>query len=98
MATILQAAGAHTQNADARRPSRRRARAIFYRDRTAKRVFTLKRVLRLLGALTVAAVVATAATFAYLYVHYSEVVDARVRLRRLRQDFTCSQGKALAEF
>src|SRR5215207_8950993 len=78
MATILQAAGARSQHADARRPSRRRARATFYRDKTVERVFTLRRVLRALGALTVAAVVVTAATFAYLYVHYSEVVDARL--------------------
>jgi penicillin-binding protein 1B len=78
MATIFQAAGAHTQQADARRPSRRRAGATFYRDRTVERVFTLRRVLRAFGALTVAAVVVTAAAFAYLYVHYSEVVDARL--------------------
>lgn len=51
---------------------------MFYRDRAVERVFTLRRVLRVLGALTVAATVVTAAAFAYLYVHYSEVVDARL--------------------
>jgi penicillin-binding protein 1B len=35
-------------------------------------------VLRFVGALTVAAVVVTAAAFAYLYSHYSKVVDARL--------------------
>src|SRR5215207_5211699 len=78
MATTLQAAGARSQNADARRPSRRRARATFYRDKGRRRVFTFGRVLRVFGALTVAAVVVTAVAFAYLYVHYSEVVDARL--------------------
>src|ERR1051325_1864815 len=54
------------------------ARATFYRDKVVVRVFTLRRVLRVLGALTVIAVVATAAAFAYLYTHYSKVVDARL--------------------
>ncbi len=65
-------------DAGARRQSRRRVRATFYRDKAVKRVFTLRRVLRVFGALTAAAVVVTAAAFAYLYVHYSEVVDARL--------------------
>jgi penicillin-binding protein 1B len=50
----------------------------FYRDKSKRRIFTLKRALRLFGALIVAAVVATAAAFAYLYSHYSKVVDARL--------------------
>jgi penicillin-binding protein 1B len=58
--------------------SLRAARATFYSDKVVVRVFTLKRVLRVFGALTVAAVVATASTFAYLYSHYSKVVDARL--------------------
>jgi penicillin-binding protein 1B len=74
MATSLQAAGSRSHNSDARR----RARAVLYRDGGGRRVFTLGRVLRVFGALTVAAVVVTAAAFAYLYVHYSEVVDARL--------------------
>jgi penicillin-binding protein 1B len=78
MATSLQASSAQSQITDAGRPSRRRARAILYRDKGVRRVFTLKRVLRLLGALTVAAVVATTAAFAYLYSYYSKVVDARL--------------------
>ncbi|HEX8148266.1 MAG TPA: PBP1A family penicillin-binding protein [Pyrinomonadaceae bacterium] len=79
MATSLQAAGANPHTRDARRPGRRRARATFYHDRgVGRRAFTLRRVLRIFGALTVAAVVAAAAAFAYLYTHYSEVVDARL--------------------
>lgn len=54
------------------------ARSTFYHERAVVRVFTLKRVLRVFGALTVAAVVATAGAFAYLYSHYSKVVDARL--------------------
>ncbi|MBV8858207.1 MAG: PBP1A family penicillin-binding protein [Acidobacteria bacterium] len=76
MATTLQAAGAELHTTDARRPTRRRA--TFYRDGSVRRVFTLRRALRVLGALIVAAVVATAAAFAYLYSHYSKVVDARL--------------------
>src|SRR5215212_1154485 len=76
MATSIEAAGARLRTAGARRPARRRA--TFYRDRSVKSVFTLGRVLRVFGALTVAAVVATAAAFAYLYSHYSKVVDARL--------------------
>ena len=74
MATSLQAAGvkSHTKGA------RLRARATFYRDKGGRRVFTLGRVLRVCGALIVAAVVATAGAFAYLYSHYSKVVDARL--------------------
>src|ERR1044072_5148685 len=78
MATILQVPGADSRDAGARRSSRRRIRATFYRDKAVKRVFTLRRVLRVFGALTAAAVVVTAAAFAYLYIHYSEVVDARL--------------------
>src|SRR5215203_6521988 len=81
MATIIQTAGADSAHAEARRPSRRRVRAKFYQDRTGRRIFTFitfRRVLRVFGALTVAAVVVTAAAFAYLYIHYSEVVDARL--------------------
>src|SRR5215212_2963062 len=74
MATSLRAAGVKLHTKDARR----RARATFYQDKAGRRVFTLKRVLRLFGALIVAAVVATAAAFAYLYTHYSKVVDARL--------------------
>jgi penicillin-binding protein 1B len=74
MATSLQAVGSKSHNADARR----RERAVLYRDGAGRRLFTLGRVLRVFGALTVAAVVVTAAAFAYLYVHYSEVVDARL--------------------
>ncbi|HEX8186920.1 MAG TPA: hypothetical protein VF586_01130, partial [Pyrinomonadaceae bacterium] len=78
MATGLQAAGANLHTGGARLPGRRRARATFYRDRGGRRVLTLGRALRVFGALTVAAVVAAAAAFAYLYSHYSEVVDARL--------------------
>jgi penicillin-binding protein 1B len=78
MATSLQAAGAKLHTTDARRPTRRRARAILYRDKGGRRVFTLGRALRVVVALTVAAVVATAGAFAYLYSHYSKVVDARL--------------------
>ncbi|MDT5269329.1 MAG: penicillin-binding protein [Acidobacteriota bacterium] len=74
MATSLQVAGAKLHTTDARR----RARATFFPDKGVKRVFTFRRVLRVLSALTVAAVVAIAATFAYLYSHYSKVVDARL--------------------
>ncbi|HEX8292574.1 MAG TPA: PBP1A family penicillin-binding protein [Pyrinomonadaceae bacterium] len=77
MATSLRAADAGLHIRDARRP-RRRARATFYRDGGERRVFTFGRVLRVAAALTVAAVVATAAAFAYLYSHYSKVVDARL--------------------
>jgi penicillin-binding protein 1B len=74
MATSLQAAGAklHTTNA------RRRARSSFYEDKGKRRVFTFRRVFRVVGALTVVAVVATASAFAYLYSHYSKVVDERL--------------------
>ena len=78
MATSLQTAGVQSQTRNAIRPLRRRARATFYQDENVERVFTLRRVLRVVGALTVVAVVATAATFAYLYTHYSKVVDARL--------------------
>src|SRR3954454_18653033 len=78
MATTLQAAGAQTQTKNVRRSPRRPARASFFRDRSVRRLFTLKRVLRSLAALPVAAVVVTAAAFAYLYSHYSKVVDARL--------------------
>jgi len=81
MATSLQAAGADTHTKDARRPLRplsRRARATFYEDEDVERIFTLKNILRVVGALTVVAVVATAAAFAYFYTHYSKVVDARL--------------------
>lgn len=78
MATIFHAPGTDAQNVGTRRPSRRRARATFYRDNEVKRVFTLRRALRVLGALMAAAVVVTAGAFAYLYVHYSEVVDERL--------------------
>jgi penicillin-binding protein 1B len=54
------------------------ARATFYRDNMVARLFTVRRVLRVVGALTVAAVVATAGAFACLYSHYSKVVDARL--------------------
>ncbi|HEX8115799.1 MAG TPA: PBP1A family penicillin-binding protein [Pyrinomonadaceae bacterium] len=54
------------------------ARATFYREGRVLRAFTFKRVLRALGALIIAAVVVTAAAFAYLYSHYSKVVDARL--------------------
>ena len=74
MATSLQVADAKLHTTDARR----RARATFFHDQGVKRVFTFSRVLRVLGALTVAAVVAIAATFAYLYSYYSKVVDARL--------------------
>jgi penicillin-binding protein 1B len=63
---------------DAGRPLRRRARATFYQDKSVRRIFTLKRALRVVGALTVATVVATTAAFAYLYSQYSKVVDARL--------------------
>src|SRR5215212_8254975 len=76
MATSIEAAGARLRTAGARRPARRRA--VLYQDKGQRRVFTLKRVLRVLGALTVAAVVAAAAAFAYLYSQYSKVVDARL--------------------
>jgi penicillin-binding protein 1B len=78
MATTLQAVDAKLHTAGARRTSRRRARATFYQDKSERRVFTFRRALRVAGALTVAAVVATAAAFAYLYSHYSKVVDARL--------------------
>jgi penicillin-binding protein 1B len=78
MATSLQAADAESHLTDARRRTRRRAHASFYRDKGERRLFTFRRVLRVAGALTVAAVVATAAAFAYLYSHYSKVVDARL--------------------
>lgn len=78
MATTLQAAGAHLHTHDARRPGRRRARATFYREQGGRRVLTLRRVLRVFAALTIAAVVVTASAFAYLYLHYSKVVDARL--------------------
>src|SRR5918911_4444593 len=54
------------------------ARATFYRDNMVARLFTVRRVLRVVGALTVAAVVAPAGAFACLYSHYSKVVDARL--------------------
>src|SRR5205085_8417384 len=69
---------AQTQTTNVRRSSWHRARATFFRDRSVRRLFTLKRVLRTLGALTVATVIATVAAFAYLYSHYSKVVDARL--------------------
>ena len=75
MATNLQAADAR---AHANVASRRRARATLYREKGGRRFFTFRRALRVVGALTVAAVVATAAAFAYLYSHYSQVVDARL--------------------
>jgi penicillin-binding protein 1B len=78
MATTLQAAGAQAHTTDARRPRRLRARAAFYHEKSGRRAFTLRRVLRVFGALTVAAVVATTAAFAYLYSQYSKVVDARL--------------------
>ncbi|HEX7318396.1 MAG TPA: PBP1A family penicillin-binding protein [Pyrinomonadaceae bacterium] len=78
MATSLQAVGAQSHTRDARRPSRRRIRATFYHDKGERRVFTFRRVLKVFGALIVAGVVATAALFAYLYSHYSQVVDARL--------------------
>jgi penicillin-binding protein 1B len=78
MATIIHAPGAQLQTGDARRPAHRRARAVLYRDGGVRRVFTFGRVLRVFAALSVAAVVATAAAFAYLYAHYSQVVDARL--------------------
>ncbi|HEX8560030.1 MAG TPA: PBP1A family penicillin-binding protein [Pyrinomonadaceae bacterium] len=63
----------------ARAHGRRARRAAFYRgesDATPARL--LPRLLRLLCALVIAAVVATSAAFAYLYSHYSKVVDARM--------------------
>ena len=57
---------------------RRRVRAAVYRGEGRRRVFTLRGLLKVFGALTVAAVVATAAAFTYLYSHYSKVVDARL--------------------
>jgi penicillin-binding protein 1B len=82
MAKGLQTPGADTHAKDARRPlrplRRKRARAAVYQDENVERIFTLKNILRVAGALTVVAVVATAAAFAYLYTHYSKVVDERL--------------------
>src|SRR5215210_3955809 len=44
----------------------------------ADRRRVLRRVLRVCCALLIASVVATAAAFAYLYTHYSKVVDERL--------------------
>jgi penicillin-binding protein 1B len=74
MATSLHVSGAELHTKEARR----RARATLYQDKAKRRVFTFRRMLRLFGALIVAAVVATASAFAYLYSQYSKVVDARL--------------------
>lgn len=73
MSKTLQTAGYRLHGKGARR-----ARATFYQEKPARRLFTLRRALRFLGALTVVAVVATAAAFGYLYSHYSKVVDERL--------------------
>ncbi|HEX8722270.1 MAG TPA: PBP1A family penicillin-binding protein [Pyrinomonadaceae bacterium] len=52
-------------------------RAAFYRE-AGRRPSVIKTALRVVGVLVVAAVVATSAAFAYLYSHYSKVVDARM--------------------
>jgi penicillin-binding protein 1B len=76
MATGLQTACAEAGKKGVRRPSRG---ARLYRDTSARRrAPLLKRALRLVAALLVAAVVATAAAFAYLYLHYSKIVDGRL--------------------
>jgi penicillin-binding protein 1B len=80
MATSIQTAGANVGAAAGRRRFRRARlyRAADFRDDAARRAPLLSRLLRLLCALLIASVVVTAAAFAYLYSHYSTVVDARL--------------------
>ena len=79
MATRVQSVGSVEVATGTRRRFRR---AQLYRadDRAAapRRSQLLPRLLRLTAALLIAAVVATAAAFAYLYSHYSKVVDERL--------------------
>jgi penicillin-binding protein 1B len=76
MATRIQTAGVFRGETT---PRRRLRRAKLYRDAgDARRAPLLPRLVRLTAALLIASVVATAAAFAYLYTHYSKVVDERL--------------------
>ncbi|HEX8501995.1 MAG TPA: PBP1A family penicillin-binding protein [Pyrinomonadaceae bacterium] len=81
MATEIQTAGVDAIGA-AKAAGRRSGRARLYRadDHAAGacRARLLPRLLRLTCALLIASVAATAAAFAYLYSHYSKVVDGRL--------------------
>src|SRR5687767_5401437 len=68
--------GGHT--AAARRRPFRRAKVCRVIDVPARRAPLLPRLMRVFGALLIVAVVATTAAFAYLYKHYSKVVDGRL--------------------
>ncbi|PYS78135.1 MAG: hypothetical protein DMF66_07395, partial [Acidobacteria bacterium] len=79
MATELQAANGQRQLPalrHARIPAFRHAR-IFARPRSRRRLI-IARVLRVVAALLIVSVVATTAAFAYLYAHYSKIVDRRL--------------------
>jgi penicillin-binding protein 1B len=71
MATELQAASAQ------RRLPRKR-RATLYSPARTRRARLIIGALRLFGAALIISVVATAAAFAYLYAHYSKIVDERL--------------------
>ena len=80
MSTNIQTVGAEGATRGGERRHTRRMR--LYRDAgtdgAARRPRLLRRLLRLFCALLIASVVATAAAFAYLYSHYSTVVDERL--------------------
>jgi len=78
MRSELQTAGAGPRAQAARQRFGRAGRASLYRDAEPRSARLLPRLLRLSGALLIAAVVATAAAFAYLYIHYSKIVDQRL--------------------
>jgi penicillin-binding protein 1B len=71
MATELRAATIERRHT---RPER----ATPYRHARTRRVHLVKRVLRVLGTALMVAAVAVTATFAYLYKHYSKIVDERL--------------------
>jgi penicillin-binding protein 1B len=72
MATEFQTAGAR------RRRTPRFGRASHYRDDGRRLSHTCALALRVAAALVIAAVISTAAAFAYLYKHYSKIVDERL--------------------
>src|SRR5688572_22494382 len=80
MATEIHSVGAYGKATPGRRRFRRARlyRADELRDGGAGRSRLFPRLLRVFCALLIAAVVATAAAFAYLYTHYSQVVDERL--------------------
>jgi penicillin-binding protein 1B len=72
MATEIQTAHGRTRTLKPLKRAR-----VFARPRSRRRII-VARVLRVLAALLIVSVVATTAAFAYLYSHYSKIVDRRL--------------------